>query len=43
MRKTSQLLESFMNIKKRIGDKGSEIGKYLYAGDSICKNEERGY
>jgi len=41
--KTSQKLESSMNIKKRIGDRGSEIGKYLYAGDSICKNEERGY
>ena len=43
IRKTSQKLESYMNIKKRIGDKGSQIGKYLFAGDSICKNEERGY
>ena len=43
IKQTSKELESLMNIKKRIGDKGSREGKYLYSGDSICKNEERGY
>lgn len=43
IKKTSQKLESFMDIKKRVGDRGSRIGKYLYAGDAICRNEQRGY
>ena len=43
IKKTSQKLESFMNIKKRTSDRDLLIGEYLYAGDAICKNEERGY
>ena len=43
IKKTSQKLESFMDIKKRVGDRGSRIGKYLYVGDAICKNEQRGF
>tara|TARA_B100000212_G_scaffold238257_1_gene181349 strand:- start:588 stop:923 length:336 start_codon:yes stop_codon:yes gene_type:complete len=41
IKKTSQQLESFMNIKKRIGDKGIHKGKYLYSGDLICR--KKGY
>ena len=39
IKKTSKQLESFMNIKKRIGDKGIRKGKYLYSGDLICREK----
>ena len=41
IKKTSKQIESYMNIKKRVGDGGSEKGKYLYSGDIIC--EKKGY
>ena len=43
IKKTSQQLESHMNIKKRFSDDGSLKGEYLYSGDDICQNQERGY
>ncbi len=41
IKKTSQQIESYMNIKKRVGEGGSLKGKYLYSGDVIC--DKRGY
>ena len=41
LKKTSQQIESHMNIKTRFSDQGSLTGEYLYSGEYICRNRER--